>query len=79
MLSWLSDNLVNIALVAAIVLIVAWLIHVMVRDRRAGKAPCGGNCASCGACHGCASCSQCGTAKGAIGTDQTSGVSGDPS
>ena len=79
MLSWLSANLVNIALIAAIVLIVAWLIRVMIRDRRAGKAPCGGNCASCGACHGCASCSQCGTAKGAIGTEQTSGVSGDPS
>ena len=64
---------------AVIVLVVSLLIRSMIRDRRAGKAPCGGNCASCGACHGCASCSQCGTAKGAIGTDQTSGVSGDPS
>ena len=63
MLSWLSDNLVNIALVAAIVLIVAWLIHVMVRDHRAGKAPCGGNCASCGACRDCASCGSCAAAK----------------
>ena len=59
MLLWLSDNLVNIALVAAIVLIVAWLIRVIIRDRRAGKAPCGGNCASCGACRSCASCSRC--------------------
>ena len=63
MLSWLSDNLVNIALVAAIVLIVACLIHVMVRDRRAGKAPCGGNCASCGACRDGASCGSCAAAK----------------
>ena len=74
MLSWLSDNLVNIALMAAIVLIVALLIRVMVRDRRAGKAPCGGNCASCGACHGCQGCSQCGPAKGAIRTEQTKGI-----
>ena len=74
MLSWLSDNLVNIALVAAIVLIVACLIHVMVRDRRAGKAPCGGNCASCGACHSCQGCSQCGPAKGAIRTEHTKGI-----
>ena len=74
MLSWLSDNLVNIALIAAIVLIVALLIRVMVRDRRAGKAPCGGNCASCGACHGCQGCSQCGPAKGAIRTEQTKGI-----
>ena len=74
MLSWLSDNLVNIALMAAIVLIVALLIRVMVRDRRAGKAPCGGNCASCGACHGCQGCSQCGPAKGAIRTEHTKGI-----
>ena len=74
MLSWLSDNLVNIALIAAIVVIVALLIRVMVRDRRAGKAPCGGNCASCGACHGCQGCSQCGPAKGAIRTEQTKGI-----
>lgn len=74
MLSWLSDNLVNIALIAAIVVIVALLIRVMVRDRRAGKTPCGGNCASCGACHGCQGCSQCGPAKGAIRTEQTKGI-----
>ena len=74
MLSWLSNNLVNIALIAAIVLIVALLIRSMVRDRRAGKAPCGGNCASCGACHGCQGCSQCGPAKGAIRTEHTKGI-----
>ena len=74
MLNWLSANLVNIALIAALVLIVALLIRVMVRDRRAGKAPCGGNCASCGACHGCQGCSQCGPAKGAIRTEQTKGI-----
>ena len=74
MLSWLSDNLVNIALIVAIVVIVALLIRVMVRDRRAGKAPCGGNCASCGACHGCQGCSQCGPAKGAIRTEHTKGI-----
>ena len=44
MLAWLSVNLVNIAL------IVALLIRGMVRDRKAGKRSCGGNCASCGAC-----------------------------
>lgn len=75
MVSWLSANLVNIALVAVLVLIVGLLIRVMVRDRRAGKAPCGGNCASCGACHGCASCGQCGAGKGGVRT----GRSGNPS
>ena len=79
MLSWLSDNFVNIALVAAVALIVFLLVRVMVRDRKAGKAPCGGNCASCGACRDCASCGQCGAAKGGIRTDHTNGVSGNPS
>jgi hypothetical protein len=63
MLTWLSDNLVNIALVAAIVVVIGLLIRVIIRDRRAGKAPCGGNCASCGACRSCASCSRCSGAK----------------
>ena len=74
MLNWLSANLVNIALIAALVLIVGLLIRVMVRDRRAGKAPCGGNCASCGAYHSCQGCSQCGPAKGAIRTEHTKGI-----
>ncbi len=59
MLAWLSANLVNIVLVAVIVLIVALLIRGMIRDRKAGKSACGGNCASCGACGGCGSCGQC--------------------
>ena len=63
MVSWLSANFVNIALIAAIVLVVTLLIRVMIRDHREGKAPCGGSCASCGACHGCKAYSQCGTAK----------------
>ncbi len=53
MLNWLSANLVNIVLIAALVLIVGLLIRGMIRDRKAGKSPCGGNCAACGACKGC--------------------------
>lgn len=63
MLSWLSANPINIVLIAAITVIVGLLIRVMIRDRKAGKAPCGGNCASCGACRGCASCGECSAAK----------------
>ena len=64
MVAWLSANLINIVLVALIVLIVAFLIRGMIRDRRAGKSSCGGSCASCGACGGCSSCSQCGAVNG---------------
>ena len=59
MLNWLSANLVNIVLIAALVLIVGLLIRGMIRDRKAGKSPCGGNCAACGACKGCSACGGC--------------------
>ena len=53
MLSWLSANLINIALIAVIAAIVVLLIRSMIRDRKAGKSACGGNCACCGACSAC--------------------------
>ncbi len=53
MFAWLSANLINIALIAVIALVVGLLIRSMIRDRRAGKSSCGGNCASCGACGKC--------------------------
>ena len=53
MLAWLSANLINIVLIAVIVLITGMLIRSMIRDRKAGKSSCGGNCASCGACSKC--------------------------
>ena len=43
-----------------IALIVGLLIRGMIRDRKAGKRSCGGNCASCGACGGCSACGKCG-------------------
>ena len=60
MFAWLSANLINIALIAVIVLVTALLIRSMVRDRKAGKSACGGNCASCGACGGCSACGKAG-------------------
>ena len=73
MLAWLSANLINIVLVAVVVLIVAWLIRGMIRDRRAGKRSCGGNCAGCGACSGCSACGQCGATKTARPPEGISG------
>ena len=63
MFAWLSANLINIVLVAVIVLITGLLIRSMVRDKKAGKSSCGGNCASCGACSGCSTCGTCGATK----------------
>ena len=56
MLAWLSANLINIALILVIALVVGLLLRSMIRDKKAGKSSCGGNCADCGACGGCASC-----------------------
>ena len=64
MLAWLSANLVNITLIAALALIVGLLIRGMIRDRKTGKSPCGGNCASCGACKGCSACGGCSAMNG---------------
>ena len=50
MLNWLSENLVNIVIIAVLVLVVGFLIRGLVRDHKAGKSSCGGNCASCGGC-----------------------------
>ena len=72
MLNWLSANLVNIVLIAALVLIVGLLVRGMIRDRKAGKSPCGGNCAACGACKGCSACGNCHAMNG----KGTTGISG---
>ena len=56
MLAWLSANLVNIVICAILILVVGLIIRGMIRDRKAGKSSCGGNCGSCGACGGCSGC-----------------------
>lgn len=54
MLSWLSQNLVTILVVFALVALVAVIVLVLVRDKRKGKCTCGASCAHCamaGSCH----------------------------
>ena len=68
MLTWLSANWINIVLVAVLVLIVGLLLGCMIRDKKAGKSSCGGNCAGCGACSGCSACAKCGVMKAAQGS-----------
>ena len=53
MLTWFSENLINIALVAALALILGLVIRGMVRSRRAGKCSCGSDCGACGGCDKC--------------------------
>ena len=56
MLAWLSANVINIVLLLVVAAVVVLMIRSLVRDKKAGKSACGGNCASCGACGGCAGC-----------------------
>ena len=71
MLEFLQNNWGSL-LVGTIVLAVVVLIIVkLVRDKKAGKYTCGGNCGSCGACSGkCSGCDACsrGHTPGASGT-----------
>ena len=66
MLAWLSANFINLVLIAVVALIVGLLIRGMIRDKKAGKSSCGGNCASCGACGGCSSCGRCGALPNSV-------------
>lgn len=56
MLTWLQANLVNIVIIAIILLVCYFVIRGMIRDRKAGKSSCGGNCSGCPGCGG-----SCGT------------------
>ena len=47
MLSWLCNNLGTIIVSAVLVLIVALVLFVMIRDKRAGKSACSHSCGSC--------------------------------
>ena len=49
-MAWLSSNLINIVLTLGIAAVVALLIRGMIRDKKAGKSSCGGDCSCCGLC-----------------------------
>ena len=53
MLTWVSANLANIAVVAVLVLIVGLALRRMLWNKKAGKSSCGCDCASCPSCASC--------------------------
>ena len=71
MLAWLSANLINIALIAAIVLVAALVLWGMLRSRKAGKSACGCDCASCGG--SCAACRSRHTVRTSSANGEASG------
>ena len=53
MLQWFSENLATIIVCAVLALVTVLIVVKLVRDRKSGKASCGGNCAGCPNCGGC--------------------------
>ncbi len=54
MARWLTENVGTIILSLALIALVAWIVAKLCRDKRQGKASCGGNCGCCpmaGSCH----------------------------
>lgn len=53
MFAWIAKNIGTILICLVLILIVAAIIRSMVKDKKAGKSSCGGNCSHCGGscCH----------------------------
>ena len=53
MFAWIAKNIGTILICLVLILIVAAIIRSIVKDKKAGKSSCGGNCSHCGGscCH----------------------------
>ena len=60
----MAVNWINIVVFAAVILVVGLVIRSMIRDKKAGKSSCGGNCGSCAGCAGCSACQSPGIKEG---------------
>ncbi|MBQ2154782.1 MAG: FeoB-associated Cys-rich membrane protein [Oscillospiraceae bacterium] len=47
MLNWLQHNLGSVIVALVLMIVVALAVWKLVRDRKAGKHSCGGDCAGC--------------------------------
>lgn len=50
MAAYLTENIGTILITILLVLIVAGIIHSMIRDKKRGKSLCSGNCSHCRMC-----------------------------
>ena len=67
MLEFLQNNWGSFAVGAVVLAVIVLIVMKLVRDKKAGRYTCGGNCGSCGACSGhwagCQECSHAASAK----------------
>ena len=60
MLEFLLNNWGSFAVGAVVLAVIVLIVMKLVRDKKAGRYTCGGNCGSCGACSGhCVGCQEC--------------------
>ena len=52
MLEFLQNNWGSFAVGAVVLAVIVLIVMKLVRDKKAGRYTCGGNCGSCGACSG---------------------------
>lgn len=65
MLEFLQNNWGSLVVGAVVLAVVVLIIVKLVKDRKAGKFNCGGNCGACkGNCSGCNACSAHGATPG---------------
>lgn len=66
MLEFLQNNWGSFAVGAVVLAVIVLIVMKLVRDKKAGRYTCGGDCGSCGACSGhCAGCQECSHAASA--------------
>ena len=66
MLEFLQNNWGSFAVGAVVLAVIVLIVMKLVRDKKACRYTCGGNCGSCGACSGhCAGCQECSHAASA--------------
>lgn len=51
MIAWICENAGTIVLSAGMLAVVGLILRSLIRDKKAGKSSCGGNCAHCKGCH----------------------------
>ncbi len=52
MYAWISENLGTILVTLALAAIVAAIVRNMIKEKKQGRSPCGGDCGRCGMCGG---------------------------
>ncbi|MCR4604772.1 MAG: FeoB-associated Cys-rich membrane protein [Eubacterium sp.] len=55
MMEWIMNNIGTIVITMLLIVVVALIVHSMLKDKKQGKSSCGGNCAHCKMCASCRS------------------------